>query len=199
MKKITAQIRNFFSSLTSVEEKESVPTMESLGVREKFKSLDPFIFLWKNCMKKMAVRTDVDITFSRYFTFGSDMAYIRKFVGKPVYSMCNAEMNINILLYAVVIKGHNVNFELHFHDRKLFCINYTYNYLTSRDRREILNSLEEKYHVSSAQLHNHIIVDKAGNGILVEENETLTINYLAPNSNVKYLTESYSGHSRIAM
>src|SRR5690349_13400845 len=100
MKKIAAQLRTFFSSLTSVEEKETVPTMESLGVREKFKSLDPFIFLWKNCMKKLSVHTDVDISFSRYFTFGSDMSYIRKFIGRPVYAMGNPEVNIDILLYS---------------------------------------------------------------------------------------------------
>jgi hypothetical protein len=108
----------------------------------------------------------------------------------------NPELNITISLYTVNIKGHNVNFELHFYDRKLFCINYTYNYLTREERADILQSLEQTYHVSSSDFNNHIIVDQAGNGLVVDQNDKLSINYLAPNSQVKYLTEYYPMHSR---
>jgi hypothetical protein len=199
MKNITSKLISFFSNLTNAVEKETRTNMESSGIQERYKSLDSFIFLWKNCMKKRSVRTNVDVSFSRYFTFGSDMSYIRKFVGKPIHALSNPDLNISILLYTVTIKGHNVNFELHFYDRKLFCINYTYYYLTRQERAEILHSLEEKYHVSHEQLHDHIIVDNAGNGILVEESDKLSINYLAPNSNVRYLAESFPDHNRKAM
>jgi len=197
MKKIRTQLETFFSAMVGgKEQKETKAMMETTGVYEKFSNLDSFIFLWKNCLKKMSVRTNVDISFSRYFTFGSDLSYISKFVGNPVCSFNDSESNISILLYTVKINGHHVNFELHFYDRKLFCINYTYNYLSRQERAEILYSLEQKYHVSSSEFNNHIIVDNSGNGILVEEKDKLTINYLAPNSQVKHLTESYPHHRK---
>jgi hypothetical protein len=196
MKKIAAKLKSLFSHQDSPE---SNATMQSEGVQEKYKSLDSFVFLWKNCLKKMSVHTTEDISFSKYFTFGSDMSYIRRFIGKPKYAFANPELNISILLYTVTIKGHNVNFELHFYDNKLFCINYTYNYLTRQEREEILHSLEEKYHVNSSDLSNHIVVDNSGNGIYVEEKDKLTINYLAPNSKVRHLAELYPLHNREAI
>lgn len=197
MKKIAQQLREFFIGKTNEETEQAFSMQPQLG--EKFKSLDSFIFMWKNSQNKETVHTDVDVSFSKYFNFGSDMSYIRKFIGKPVYAMNNEELNIIILLYSVNIKGHSVNFELHFHDHKLFCINYTYNYLTRQERAEILQSLEEKYHVSSTDMHDHLIVDNSGNSILVEEKDKLTINYLAPNSNVRHLADSFSMQNRKAV
>ncbi len=199
MKNIATQFREFFSAMGSKKNGQEIHSLENAGVSEKFNSLDSFIFLWKDCLKKMSVHTNDDISFSQYFTFGSDMNYIRKFVGKPVYAMGNHELNISILLYTVKIKGHNVNFELHFYDRKLFCINYTYNHLTSQERADIIQSLSEKYHVSSKDFKNSIIVDNYGNGLVIEEKGRLSINYLSPNSNVRYLAEAYPRYSKKAI
>jgi hypothetical protein len=198
MKKIAQQLREFFTGARSNEAVEQVFSMQpQLG--EKFQSLDSFIFMWKNSLKKLTVHTDVDVSFSNYFTFGNDVSYIRRFIGKPAYAMNNEEFNIIILLYEVNIKGHSVNFELHFHDHKLFCINYTYNYLTRQERSEILQSLEEKYHVNRTDLHEHLIVDNSGNSILVEEKDKLSINYFAPNNNVRHLADSFHVNSRKAV
>jgi hypothetical protein len=199
MKKIAAKLKTLLSTLSGHQGTPENATMQSAGVQERYKSLDSFVFLWKNCMKKMSVHTSEDISFSKYFTFGSDMSYIRRFIGKPKYAFANPDLNISILLYTVTIKGHNVNFELHFYDNKLFCINYTYNYLTRQERAEILRSLEEKYHVNSSDFSNHIVVDNSGNGIFVEEKDKLTINYLAPNSKVRHLAEMYPLQNREAI
>lgn len=196
MKKMSNQVKQFFSAIIGGSNGSTGNSLEHASVYEKYNSLDSFVFLWKNCLKKMSLRTSADISFSKYFSFGSDMGYIRKFIGNPKLTMDNPELNITISLYTVNIKGHHVNFELHFYDSKLFCINYTYNFLTREERAEILQSLEQTYHVSSSDFDNHIIVDQAGNGLVVDLNEQLSINYLSPNSRVKHLAEYYPIHSR---
>lgn len=161
---------------------------------------DSYVFLWKNSMEKLPVYTDESISFSKYFGFGSNIQYVKGLIGKPKFHFDNQDAYLDILVYIVDVHGHNVKFELHFYHKKLFSINYNYRYLGQEDRAAILESLREKYHVSRTdELKDHVILDAYGNGIIVDQSETFTVNYVSPNSQLSRIAEAYIMSKKFAV
>lgn len=196
MPSIKVQLRNVFDKLNFFGPAHAT-TSESF---EKKSDFDSYVFLWKNSMEKLPVYTDENISFSKYFGFGSNMEYVKGLIGKPKFHFENGDANLNILVYIVDVHGHNVKFELHFYHRKLFSINYNYRYLGQEDRNAILESLRKKYHVSRTDdLKEHVILDPYGNGIIVNENDTFTVNYVSPNSQLSRITEAYMMSKKFAV
>jgi hypothetical protein len=90
-----------------------------------------------------------------------------------------------------------VQFELHFFDQKLFCINYTYKQIKENEKQEIVKSILEKYNLSgSIDINGKIIVDNYGNGLVFENNGDFSVNYLSPNSRVQQLSQAWASNQR---
>ncbi len=160
----------------------------------RYKRFDQFVFHWKDSYSKEAIQSNKEIVFSKYFGFGSHLDFIKRLIGQPASAFENQQYNIIVLLYIINISGHKVQFELHFHDKKLFSISYTYKSVDEAARKSILNSLLDKQGLSgAADLSNKIIVDPYGNGLLIEQDQTFAVHYLSPQSKVMQLAKEWSG------
>jgi len=167
-------------------------TTEENPFAERYKRFDKFAYLYGKSFDKEAVISNKEITFSNYFGFGSDIAFIKRFIGQPLFSFENPEFNVIILMYANRIHGYDVKFELHFFDNKLFCINYTYNTISEFEKANIIKTLLDKHQLSGAlNVNNKIVVDDFGNGLLIEDGEHFSVNYLSPQSQVIQLAEEW--------
>lgn len=153
---------------------------------------DAFVYLWKHSYGKEALNTGCKLHFSKYFGFDSHMTHVLKLTGKPAFTMENRSMDLNILVYLQKVKGNDLRFELHFHKDKLFFINYTYYNMSDLEKEHVIHSLCEKHQVNATSpVYEHIIIDQEGNGLLFENNEHFSVNYLAPSSKVESITQSY--------
>jgi hypothetical protein len=190
---ITGFLTNWFGKIRLVKPKEQ----DHLSFHERFRNFSNFVFLWKDSFEREAITTDNELVFSNYFGFGSHLDFIKRLIGKPVESFENKELNIIILMYTINIKGHKVQFELHFFDQKLFCINYTYKQIKENEKQEIVKSILEKYNLSgSIDINGKIIVDNYGNGLVFENNGDFSVNYLSPNSRVQQLSQAWASNQR---
>jgi len=161
----------------------------------RYKRFDQFIFRWKNSFDREAMISKKEIIFSKYFGFGSHIDFIKRFIGEPASAFDNDACNIIILNYPISIKGHKVQFELHFHDKKLFSISYTYNAIKDEARNSIIQSLLEKQNLSdAAELNNRIIIDPYGNGLLIDQGPTFAVHYLSPQSKVMQLAKTWEAN-----
>lgn len=160
----------------------------------RYKRFDQFVFHWRDSYSKEAIQSNKEIIFSRYFGFGSHLDFIKRLIGQPASAFENPQYNIIVLLYTIDISGHKVQFELHFHDKKLFSISYTYKSVNEEARRSILGSLLDKQGLGEAtDLRNRIIIDPYGNGLLIDQDLTFAVHYLSPQSKVIQLAKEWSG------
>jgi len=161
----------------------------------RYRRFDQFIFHWKNSFEKEALISSKEIIFSKYFGFGSHIDFIKRLIGQPASAFDNDACNIIILNYPISINGHKVQFELHFHDKKLFSISYTYKTIKDEARNSIIQSLLEKQNLSgAADLSNRIIIDPYGNGLLIDQGPTFAVHYLSPQSKVTQLAKTWEAN-----
>ncbi|MBL7837670.1 MAG: hypothetical protein JNM67_09145 [Bacteroidetes bacterium] len=190
---ITGFLTNWFGKIRLVKPKEQ----DQIGFNERYRNFSNFIFLWKDSFEREAITTNNELVFSNYFGFGSHIDFIKRLIGKPASAFENKDLNIVILMYTINIKGHKVQFELHFFDQKLFCINYTYKQIKQSDKHEIVKSLLEKYNLSgSIDIQGKIIIDSYGNGLVFEDNGDFSVNYLSPNSQVQQISQAWASVQR---
>jgi hypothetical protein len=160
----------------------------------RYKRFDQFIYHWRDSFSKEAILSNKEIIFSKYFGFGSHLDFIKRLIGQPASAFENPQYNIIVLLYTINISGHKVQFELHFHDKKLFSISYTYKAVNEEARKSILSSLLDKQGIGGgADLQNKIIIDQYGNGLLIDQGQTFAVHYLSPQSKVMQLAKEWSG------
>lgn len=200
MEKINNQIGNLIGNwLDKIGLKKSIQNDQNAFV-DRYKRFDKFAYLWRRSFDKEAVISNKEITFSNYFGFGSDIAFIKRFIGQPLFAFENPEFNIIILMYTNNIHGHDVKFELHFFDNKLFCINYTYNTITEFEKANIIKTILEKHQISGGiDVNNKIMVDSFGNGLLIDDTDNFSVNYLSPQSQVMQIAEEWlNNHQRTA-
>lgn len=185
---ITEFLNNWFGKIRLVKPKNE----DHSEFNDRLKHFDNFVFLWKDSFSKTPVLSNKELTFSNYFGFGSHIDFVKRLIGKPAESFENSSFNVIILMYSINIGGHKVKFELHFHDKKLFCINYTYKSVPDFEKQSIIKALLEKYQISGGMdVDGKIIVDQQGNGLLFEDGENFSVNYLSPQSQVMKIAESW--------
>lgn len=185
---ITGFLTNWFGKIRLVKPKEQ----DHQGFSDRYRNFSSFVFLWKNSFDREAITTNQELVFSNYFGFGSSLDFVKRLIGKPAEAFENKDLDIVILMYTININGHKVNFELHFFDNKLFCINYTYNQVKQEEKMKIIRSMLEKYQLSgSLDVRGKIIIDQFGNGLVFEDNESFSVNYLSPNSRVQQVSNTW--------
>lgn len=190
---ITGFLTNWFGKIRLVKPK----LHDHKSFNDRSRNFSNFVFLWKDSFEKEAITASNELTFSNYFGFGSHIDFIKRLIGKPVEAFENNDLNIIILMYTIDIRGHKVQFELHFYDKKLFCINYTYKQIDENEQREVIKSILEKYNLSgSMDVFGKIIVDPYGNGLIFENKGNFSVNYLSPNSRVQQLSSAWLSTQR---
>ena len=159
----------------------------------RYRRFDQFAYQWNKSFERQAIMSEKEITFSQYFGFGSNIDFIKRLLGQPMAAFGHPESNISVLLYTISVNGHKVQFELHFHDSKLFSICYTYRSINEETRRSIIQSLLAKQGLSgSIDMQDSIITDSYGNGLLINNKQNFSISYLSPQSQVKHITQKWS-------
>lgn len=193
MKSIKSRIQQF---LTGSSESQGPVGFQKV-IRNHFKS---FAFFWRDSFSRQPIQTNEEIKFSNYFGFGSHIDFVRRLTGKPSSSFENEELGTVVMMYLIEIHGFKVNFELHFYDEKLFCINYKYNSINDEEREATIRSLTSKYKVDAdVDATQSIIIDPYGNGLLIESGNYFSVNYLSPNSKVGDLVKDYLGEHKSAV
>lgn len=185
---ITDFLTNIFGKIRLVKAKNEDHNV----FKERYSNFRNFAFLWKDSFEKEATPTDKEIVFSNYFGFGSHIDFIKRLIGKPATAFENNEFNTIILMYIINVHGFKVHFELHFYDQKLFCINYRYLSINDGEKKELVQTLLNKYNISgSLDFGSSIIIDQFGNGLLIEDGKQFSVNYISPNSRVREMANSY--------
>lgn len=187
----TTHFTQFFSKLFGGN-KSNVLSTEDNVFQKRYSNFKNFVFHWKDSLNKSAIPTQTEITFSNYFGFGSHLDFVKRLIGKPVTAFENKDFDTVILMYLIEIRGFKVNFELHFYENKLFCINYQYLDISEEEKRNTIQTLLDKFNVSGGiQFNSSIIVDNFGNGLFIEDGKNFSVNYISPNSNVHQLINNY--------
>ena len=163
----------------------------------RYRRFDQFAYQWNKSFERQAIHSEKEITFSQYFGFGSNIDFIKRLLGQPMSAFGHTASNISVLLYTISVNSHKVQFELHFHDNKLFSISYTYRSINEDTRRSIIQSLLSKQGLSgSIDMSDSIITDSYGNGLLINNDQNFSISYLSPQSQVKHITQKW-GEMRV--
>lgn len=111
---------------------------------------------------------------------GSHIDQILKKYGKPRHQLTNVSpLNNRILFYKFLIGGHRTKCEMHFFRNKLFLFIYTFSYLTTENRAEIVQLLSLKYLSQTTDLNHNKIAGKNGNEIFILNSVDFTVYYLA--------------------
>ncbi len=191
---IKQHISGFFKLFTTASKTENPNKDFPENVHKIPARFDSFVYLWNNSFNKNAVYTDHELSYSEYFGYGSSLGYIVKLTGKPDLVLDNKDYGIDILIYMLRIKGSEVRFELHFNEEKLFFINYTYFDISDIEKENVIAALTEKYqfNIPSSEIFDHIIIDREGNGLLIENNRDFSVNFLAPSSKIESIALSYA-------
>jgi hypothetical protein len=187
----TSNFNQFFSKLFGKNHFNELNS-ENNVFQKRYSNFKNFVFHWKDSLNKSAIPTQTEITFSNYFGFGSHLDFVKRLIGKPVTAFENKDYDTVILMYLIEIRGFKVNFELHFYENKLFCINYQYIDISEEERRNTIQTLLDKFNISgAANFNSSIIVDNYGNGLFIEDGKYFSVNYISPNSNVQQLINAY--------
>jgi hypothetical protein len=145
-------------------------------------NLNAFEHHWKNAEFKSSISSSKPLAFSKYFEFGSSMKLVVNLSGKPSHILESNQFGVAILVYNIRVKSSDVKFELHFQNERLFYINYTYLQISDIEKEHVIQALSNKYQVqiNSTEIYNQIILDNEGNGLVIDDTEQFSINYLAP-------------------
>jgi hypothetical protein len=123
--------------------------------------------------------------------FGSSTESIKQKYGEPYYKLINTTVLQNqIFFYKFIMGGYKTKCEMHFFKNRLFFFNYTFSYLTPKDKLKIIDFLSKKYLDKSIALDNSKIVDQFGNEISIQDSVDFIINYLACKSEFFHEAES---------
>jgi hypothetical protein len=147
---------------------------EKLSAR--YSSLDSYLRLLQRCSQLSREESDLEIKPE----LGRHIDQILKKYGKPRHQLTNVSpLNNRILFYKFMIGGHKTKCEMHFFRNKLFLFIYTFSYLTTENRAEIVQLLSLKYLRQTTDLNHNKIAGKNGNEIFIQNSVDFTLYYLA--------------------
>lgn len=152
---------------------------------DESKSIEPYLKLINDLEYGTGVETNIEM---QLFDHKKDNEISKKDVirnfDRPNYSfVCEALKEIEILFYRRKLGSHKTKLEFHFFKNKLFLYTYKFSYLSSEDRKEIIEILDEKYlEKQNVSIQNSHIEDKNHNIIMLRDNLEFSIKYLDKNS-----------------
>ena len=143
--------------------------------------IDPYVTLYEEAEEKNNIHTDVLINGNDKLCLGSKLNNVKKLLGKPQFHIKNDQaFNVEILFYKIIKGKHKIKYTLHFVDNTLFFINYTFSYLTDKEKQLTLKIFQDKYlNTNLFDTCNKKIMDRQGNIIMVEDKTDFIINYIA--------------------
>lgn len=138
-----------------------------------------YFSLYKKCTSDKSLKTNVKICFSKSLKLGSNRADICRILGKPGYHIKNVSpLNIEILVYRMLIGNHKVTCQMHLFDNQLFLYNYTFPYSNGYDNEQIMNIIQKKYLPETGNYAAENIIDGFNNCLQIEKGVDFTISYL---------------------
>ncbi len=152
---------------------------------DESKSIQPYLKLISDLDYINEVETDLEIQLieNKKDNEINKKDIIRKY-GRPDYNfICKDLIKIEILFYRQKLGSHKTKMEFHFFKNKLFLYTYKFSYLTTEERYEIIEIINEKYlEKQSVNIINNYIVDKNQSILMLDDTVEFTIKYLDKNN-----------------
>ncbi len=106
---------------------------------------------------------------------------IVKLYGKPSYqNKTDSVLNTELFFYRLIIGGHKVKLDMHFHNNHLFFYSYTFSYLKEDEKLLIINLIEKKYlNGQHFDYKNFNITDNRHSVIHIIDAFDFTIDYIS--------------------
>jgi hypothetical protein len=108
----------------------------------RYKSLEAYLSLYRDCIDKEQVITDTEICFSPDIKFGSTIKDVKRINPRGCTTLENTK-DITILFYRIKIGIYKFRLEMHFFKNKLVFFNYVFR--SSHGKKTILNLFTKKY------------------------------------------------------
>jgi hypothetical protein len=151
----------------------------------EYSNIKSYLALYNKCINTDTInlKTDVNIHYSEFLKFGASIKDAKKLLKKPNYHIQNNKsLNIEILVYRILIGTHRVKCQMHFFRDQLFLYNYTFTNTKKEENTKILEILHNKYLDQHNNQDIKNIIDNYNNCIQINNDLELTINYIALNS-----------------
>ena len=150
-----------------------------------YKDSDPYLFLYKKCLKCHSLQTELNITSTLSYEFGSSFNDVKRSLSISKFGILNNNLlNTKILYYRIILDGHRTKCQLHFFDNKLFMCTYTFSYLSRDQRKEMIQSIRQKYISEPVNYLRQNIIDDQNVYIQFDDVVELTISYLSLDSDI---------------
>jgi hypothetical protein len=133
---------------------------------------------YRKAREKNNLYTNNEILYNTKISFGCTISDTREIFGAPLFSNQNDTFNpVTVLFYKILIGGHKVRCEMFFWKEQLYSLNYTFPYLSDKDKDDIISVIRNKYLNSSIDFASQKIVDREGNLIMINDVNSFEIYY----------------------
>lgn len=151
---------------------------------EKYNNYDFHMESYRKAKQKNNLYTNNEILYNTKISFGCTISDTREIFGAPLFSTQSDTFNpLTVLFYKILLGGHKVRCEMFFWEEKLYSLNYTFPYLSSKEKNDIVKIIQNKYLNCSIDFVNQKIVDGDGNIIMINDIYTFEI-YYSVSSNI---------------
>lgn len=148
---------------------------------DKYNNYDFYMESYRKAKEKKDLYTNNEILYNTKIKFGCTISDTREIFGTPLFSNQDDTFNpITVLFYKTLIGGHKVRCEMFFWKEKLYSLNYTFPYLSNKDKKDIISVIQNKYLNDSIDFTNQKIVDQNGNLIMINDVNSFEIYYSVP-------------------